>query len=201
MSLRTTFHKVTVGTTMGLSTLGVPSLAIAQVPKDNVVKAQNNEPDLLERLDRNFRRNIKEDPILLSIVAISLLYLILCGGINYLTRGKEIINLSGNGFIDADKEFELFLEVLNKKTLSKEDQFEIKAILANIISSVERVQKLTDKDLTMGDKPQMRAIFFELDEALNKLWIYLKQVDRIEQKQEQDNLDKTAIKILKPEQK
>ena len=112
--------------------------------------------------------------------------------------GEEIGNIDKNKTLDVDKALKALKEFHDKQDLPQ--QSEIKNILVNIISTLERLKRINNKgNLAVGDQPELRANYVELDEALDKLWKSLRVDPDIENEiilPEWQKLS-TGFKILK----
>ena len=93
--------------------------------------------------------------------------------INFL--GEEISKIDWTKPADVDTAMEALRKFRDSQALLPEEQFGIRDALSNFISILEKVKQANDKEkLTIGDKPLLREIYFELIEALDKLSIALK---------------------------
>lgn len=72
--------------------------------------------------------------------------------------------------IDVDAALKALKEFRDNQNLPSGEQAEIKKVLPEFISILERIKQLNDKEnLAIGDEQLLRKTYFELEDALNKL--------------------------------
>ncbi len=89
--------------------------------------------------------------------------------------GEELNGIDWSQPIDIDKALKALKEFRDKQELLPEENVEIKSVLESLVSILERIKQINNKDnLTIGDKPKLTEIYTDLDNLLKKLKTTLK---------------------------
>ena len=157
--------KIIVGSTIGFGTLAAPSSAQAQ---DKPIAEKQIEIEKVEEL--NQKKFAIIIPLVLYVLCIIVLpYLKSKTEKNYL--GETIDKIDWAKPIDVDEALESLIKLRDNQGLLPEKQVEIRDILTKFIPTLEKVKEANDKEILT--KPLLRKMYFELEEALEKLNIAL----------------------------
>ena len=183
---------VIVGSTIGFGTLAAPSSTQAQnepIPKRQLEIEKVEEPN---RKEKKILAIII--PLVLYVLCIIVLpYLKSKTEKNYL--GETIDKIDWAKPIDVDEALESLIKLRDNQGLLPEKQVEIRDVLTKFIPTLEKVKEANDKERLT--KPLLRKMYFELEEALEKLNIALNPEPENELTFNKWKKLSTRIKILK----